>query len=158
MKLVVVIVGKDRGDPIVGASDDYLQRLQHYFPAEVVEVKEEPAKKGRSVEVVKRAEAERIRRVIPDGAITIALDERGKAYRSEQLAEKLERWQVEGTRNVALVIGGPNGLDAELLKKARERWSLSSLTLPHRIARLVLLEQLYRAGTILRREPYHRGD
>lgn len=158
MRIVVIIVGKDRGDPIIDASDEYLRRLGHYFPAEVVEVKEEPAKKGRSLEVIKRAEADRIRRAIPAGAITIALDERGRAQRSEQLADKLERWQNEGTRTVALVIGGPNGLDADFLASARERWSLSSLTLPHRIARLVLLEQLYRAGTILRREPYHRGD
>lgn len=158
MKLVVVIVGKDRNDPIVGASDDYLARLQHYFPTQVVEVKEEPAKKGRAVEIIKRAEAERISRAIPDGALVVALDERGKAHTSEALAAKLERWQNEGQRSVALVIGGPNGLDADFLRAARERWTLSSLTLPHRIARLVLMEQLYRAGTILRGEPYHRGD
>ena len=157
MKLVVVIVGRDRSDPIVAASDDYLARLQHYFPAQVVEVKEEPAKKGRAIDVVKRAEAERIAKAIPDGALIVALDERGKAQGSEALAKKLERWRDEGIKHVALVIGGPNGLDAELLRGARERWSLSSLTLPHRIARLVLMEQLYRAGTILRGEPYHRG-
>jgi 23S rRNA (pseudouridine1915-N3)-methyltransferase len=156
VKITVVIVGKDRRDPIVQAADDYLARLQHYFPTEVVEVKEEPEKRGRSIDAVKRAEAERIERAVPDGALLIALDERGKAQTSQQLAEKLGRWQVEGVARIALVIGGPSGLDADLMKRARERWTLSAMTMPHRIARLVLLEQLYRAGTILRGEPYHR--
>lgn len=156
LKLTVVIVGKDKRDPIVGAADEYLARLGHYFPTDVVEVKEEPEKRGRSIDVVKKAEAERISRAIPDGALVVALDERGKAHTSEQLAEKLGRWQVDGVQRVALVIGGPSGLDPDFMKRARERWTLSAMTLPHRIARLVLFEQLYRAGTILRGEPYHR--
>ncbi|HEV8149933.1 MAG TPA: 23S rRNA (pseudouridine(1915)-N(3))-methyltransferase RlmH, partial [Gemmatimonadales bacterium] len=90
------------------------------------------------------------------GAILIALDRGGSTWTSEQLADRLARWRAESA-SLALVIGGAFGLDAELLARARHRWSLGPLTLPHELARVVVLEQWYRAWTILRGEPYHKG-
>lgn len=155
MKLRIVIVGKDRGDPLCAAADEYLGRLQHYHPVALVEVKEEPARASTPVDRVRQLEAERIQKTLAPGDVLIALDERGKQLTSPELAQKLSSWSLEG-RSVVLVIGGPNGLDPQLLASAKERWSLSKMTLPHRLARLVLCEQLYRAATILRGEPYHK--
>ncbi len=156
MKLRVIIVGKDKNDPIVAAADEYVARIQHYFPISVVEVKEEPAKGSTPIDRVRALEAERIRKALGDDAWWVALDERGKAPDSVEMSKKLGGWAGEGRGQVSLVIGGPNGLDPALVASAKERWSLSRLTLPHRIARLVLCEQLYRACTILRGEPYHK--
>jgi 23S rRNA (pseudouridine1915-N3)-methyltransferase len=152
----MVVVGRDRRDPLVLVADEYLERIRHYFPIELVEVREEPAKASTPVERVRLLEAERLERALAPGELVIALDERGASLGSVELAEKLGRWAREGLGSVALVIGGPNGLDPAWVARARERWSLSRLTLPHRMARLVLAEQLYRACTILRGEPYHK--
>ncbi len=102
-------------------------------------------------------EGQALRHAVPDGARTVALTRRGRRCSSEDFARRLGTWQREA-RDVALVIGGAHGLDAEVLETADDRLRLSSLTLPHDLARLVLLEQLYRACTILRGEPYHKGD
>lgn len=155
MRLRFLIVGKDRQDPLVLAAEAYRERLSHYFPTELVEVKETPLKNA-PVERVKQEEAARLMDALHDGDYLIVLDERGKEHTSMELAERLKRAQADGIRSLALVIGGPSGLDPELVKSAKERWALSRLTLPHRIARLLLCEQLYRAGTILRGEPYHK--
>lgn len=156
MKLKLVVVGKDRQDPTVQLAEAYLARVQRYLPAESVEIKETPLRKGQNAKVVQRQEAERLKAAIGSCQFYVALDVTGKALSSEALAEKLGQWMDAGTGEVALLIGGPTGLDAALVEGARERWSLSKLTLPHRLARLVLCEQLYRAQTILRGEPYHK--
>lgn len=155
MRLRFLIVGRDRHDPLVVAAEDYRERLGHYFPTELVEVKETPLKNA-PVERVKQEEAQRLRDALQDGDHLILLDERGKEHSSIEVAERLRRAQNEGLRSLAFAIGGPSGLDPQFLKEAKERWSLSRLTLPHRFARLLLTEQLYRAGTILRGEPYHK--
>ncbi len=152
----MVVVGRDRRDPAVALADEYLSRLAHYFPAEVVEVREEPATRSNPVERVQAVEAERLRKALLPGEVVVALDERGRELSSTELAARLDRWAQAAVPSVAFVIGGPNGLDPAWAASATERWSLSRLTLPHRLARLVLVEQLYRAGTILRGEPYHR--
>jgi 23S rRNA (pseudouridine1915-N3)-methyltransferase len=103
-----------------------------------------------------REESGRLARAIPAGATIIALDREGSAWSSEQLAQRLERWRVE-SGSLALVIGGAFGLEAALLGRAGYRWSLGPLTLPHELARVVVLEQWYRAWTILRGEPYHKA-
>jgi 23S rRNA (pseudouridine1915-N3)-methyltransferase len=156
VKLRLVVVGKDKNEPIVDASGEYLARLSRYFPAELVEVKEEPARASTPIARVRAVEAERIQKALGKDDWVIALDEHGKEIGSVDLAKKLERFANEGKQAVSFVIGGPNGLDPDFTKRAREIWSLSKLTLPHRIARLIVCEQLYRAATILRKEPYHK--
>jgi 23S rRNA (pseudouridine1915-N3)-methyltransferase len=157
VKIRLIVVGRDKKDPLVLASSDYLDRVSHSFPVDVVEVKEEPARASTPIERLRRAEAERIRKIFEPGEWRIALDERGSELRSEDVAKKLRAFSMDGSRSkLAFVVGGPNGLDPDLLKESNERWSLSRLTLPHRLARLVLAEQLYRACSILRGEPYHR--
>lgn len=156
VKLRFIIVGRDRRDPLVTASGDYLDRIRHYHKVELVELKEEPARASAPVARVRKVEAQRIAAAIAPGEHVVALDEGGKSVSSVQVAARLDRWAMEGRGAVAFVIGGPNGLDREWLARAPERWSLSKMTLPHRLARLVLMEQIYRGCTINRGEPYHK--
>ena len=156
MKLRLVVVGRDRQDPLCLAAGEYLTRIERYYPIQLVEVREEPARASTPLDRVRQVEAERIRKALPDDAYWIVLDERGKELGSVDLAKRLGTWAGEGRSEIAFVIGGPGGLDPALAQAARERWSLSKLTLPHRLARLLLAEQLYRACTILRGEPYHK--
>lgn len=155
MKLRLIVVGKDRKDPLVLAADEYLSRVRRYYPIELLELKEEPLKKNTPVDYARRAEAARIDAALGERARFVALDERGQDLSSKAISEKLERFTHEGA-GINFVIGGPSGLDRKLLERAHARWRLSSLTLPHRMARLVLCEQLYRACTIIRGEPYHK--
>lgn len=156
MKLSLVIVGRDRGDPLIEAADVYLKRVERYLPVSLIQLKEEPLKKNSAVPVVQRAEAARIRGALKSVHTWVAMDERGRAMTSPEWAARLERWMVEGTQELGFVIGGPSGLDPALRREAGEVWALSKLTLPHRMARLLLSEQLYRAMTIIRNEPYHK--
>lgn len=157
MRFRLIVVGKDKHEPIVDASQIYVDRVARYFPFEVVEVKEEPAKTSTPIARIKTLEAERIEKALGEGVHTVALDERGKELTSVDFANRLKKWTNEGKSAVAFVIGGPNGLDPEFVqKRAQEQWCLSRMTLPHRIARLIFVEQLYRACTILRGEPYHK--
>lgn len=155
MKLKLVIVGRDRSDPIVSAADEFVARIKRHLPIEVIQVKEEPLKSNAAIERVKQLEAERIEQRTK-GDYVIALDQRGKALDSVAISKRLSEWMSSGPSAIAFAIGGPAGLDPEFTRRANERWSLSSLTLPHKIARLLLSEQLYRALTIIRGEPYHK--
>lgn len=156
VKLRFVIVGRDRNDPVVEASNDYFQRIQRYTSAELVELKEAPLRRGESVERVKSVEADRIRDALRPEDRWVMMDERGRAMTSPEWAHRFEAWMNEGQKGVSFVIGGPSGLHPDLLRAGHERWTLSKLTLPHRVARLVLFEQVYRAFTILHKTPYHK--
>lgn len=101
-------------------------------------------------------EAERLAKAVPAGARLVALDGRGAAWSTDDLARQLDGW-LAGGRDVALLVGGPDGLDDGLLARAEQRWSLSPLTFPHPLVRVIVAEQLYRAWTILKGHPYHRG-
>jgi 23S rRNA (pseudouridine1915-N3)-methyltransferase len=150
----IVAVGALRGWAAEGC-EDYLRRLRRYFPVEVVEVPEEDMNR-RSAEAVLAAEGERLLKRLPAGAHAIVLDrERGKPLSSEDLARKLESLGVSGRSHVAFVLGGPLGLSPQVLGRADGRLSFGPMTLPHALARIVLLEQLYRAVKIERREKYH---
>lgn len=154
MKIRVISVGRDRTGPLVEASKDYGERIRRYVGFELVEVRESPLRKGSAPDGVRRIEAERIEEALGPG-VTVAIDERGRSLSSEQWAAHLDRWR--GERPTAqFMIGGPVGLARDLVRRADDRWSLGPLTLPHRLARVVVLEQLYRALTILRGEPYHK--
>ncbi|HEX5635055.1 MAG TPA: 23S rRNA (pseudouridine(1915)-N(3))-methyltransferase RlmH, partial [Gemmatimonadales bacterium] len=135
------------------AADDYLARLGRYATVEEREVKE--ASRAPTMPAQRREEAARLRERIPAGARVVALDGGGKGWSSEELAHRLDDWR--GTsRPTTFLVGGSHGLDRELVAAADERWSLGALTLPHELARVVVLEQLYRGFTILRGEPYHK--
>jgi 23S rRNA (pseudouridine1915-N3)-methyltransferase len=153
-RATIVAVGSLKGWAVDGAGD-YLKRLRRLFPVEVVEVFEEDLNR-RSPEKVLATEARKILKHIPAGAYVIALDrEKGEALASEKLAWRLNSLGTSGSSHVAFVIGGPLGLSPEVLKRADALVSFGLATLPHALARVVLLEQLYRAAKINRGEKYH---
>ena len=136
------------------AWDDYAKRFPPELKIELKAVKTEP-RGSKTVESIYAAERARIETAIPKGSRIVALDERGTALSTVALAGKLKSWQLESD-DVALVIGGPDGLDPALKQGAHERIRLSDLTLPHAFARVLLIEQLYRAWSINAGHPYHR--
>ena len=153
MQLVLVAVGALRPG-FREMCDEYLRRLGRYARATEHEVKEA----GRVPEGAPRRteEAKRLRAAIPSGAFVVASARDGDPWTSRDLATRLERWQI-AARPVVVLVGGSNGLDPDLIRSADLRWSLGPLTLPHELARVVIAEQLYRAFTILKGEPYHKG-
>ena len=153
MELVLLAVGKLRPS-YREAVDDYLRRLGRHLKVREVEVRE--ASRAPTPVAQRAEEAERLLARRPAGARLVALARQGSGWSSEELARRLEGWTRE-SRPVALAIGGSRGLAPDLLSAASERWSLGPLTLPHELARVVVAEQLYRAVTILRGEPYHKG-
>lgn len=154
MKLQIVAVGLKLPDWAQSACDDYIKRFPPELKPEVKLVKTEP-RGSRSIATLLAAERERIEAAVARGSRIIAMDERGVDLSTVALADKLLAWQREGC-NVALLIGGPDGLDAGLKQTAHERLRLSALTLPHAMVRVLLLEQLYRAWSITANHPYHR--
>jgi len=154
MKLLVVAVGLRVPDWAQTAWDDYAKRFPSELKLELKTVKTEP-RGSKTLETLYAAERERIESVIPRGARVVVLDERGTSLTSVALAARLKQWQLEGD-DVALVIGGPDGLDPAFKQVAHERIRLSDLTLPHAMARVLLVEQLYRAWSVNAGHPYHR--
>lgn len=157
MKVRLVVVGPVTG-AVGRAVSEYEARAERYWKLEVVEVEGGAPEGAADAERVKEAEAKRIRRRIPEDADLWALTRTGRLVTSTGLAKLLGDRLVRGEGDLAMVIGGAFGLDEGLLAEARRRLSLGAMTLPHELARLVLTEQLYRAGTILRNEPYHKGE
>lgn len=155
MKLRVVAVGTRLPDWMNAGFAAYAKRMPRELPVELVEIKPEPRTTGKTAEAMMAAEAKRIEAALPSRCRRIALDERGDAPDTRALAQWLERWQAEGD-DVAFLIGGPDGLDPALKGGAHERLRLSSLTLPHGLARVVLAEALYRAHSLQAGHPYHR--
>ena len=141
------------------AFGDYVRRLPRETPVDLIEVRPAPRPaKIASVAQISRsmtAEAGRIRAALPARCTVVALDEKGKSFTSVEFAQRIERWRREA-RDVAFVIGGADGLDPELKRGASLLLSLSSLTLPHRLVRVLLAEQLYRGVSLLHNHPYHR--
>ena len=154
MKLLIVAVGQRVPDWAQTAWDDYVKRFPPELKVELKAVKTEP-RGSKTLETLYAAERARIDAVIPRGARVVALDERGTSLTTVALAAKLKAWQL-GADDVALVIGGPDGLDPSFRQAAQERIRLSDLTLPHAMARVLLIEQLYRAWSINASHPYHR--
>lgn len=156
MKILVIAVGRSRG-ALVDAIADYEERAAHYWKLEVAEVAE-GVKGGHSDPArVMEAEGERILARVPDRLDLVALTREGKGMRSATLSRYLQERAVRAHPGVAFVIGGAFGLAPAVLDRADRRLSLSPMTFPHDMARLFLAEQLYRAGTIVRGEPYHKG-
>ncbi len=154
MKLLIVAVGQRVPDWAQTAWDDYAKRFPSELKVELKAVKTEP-RGSKTLEALYAAERERIEAAIPRGCRIVALDERGSNLSTVALAAKLRHWQLEAD-DVALVIGGPDGLDPQFKQMAHERLRLSDLTLPHAMVRVLLIEQLYRAWSVNANHPYHR--
>jgi 23S rRNA (pseudouridine1915-N3)-methyltransferase len=154
MRLVVAVVGKARNAALGEAIRDYEKRAARYWPLDVHEVREERAT-GIPVDKVKEREGLRLSEQVPERAQTVACEIGGKSLNSEQFAEFLQTAR-EQDRDLAFLIGGAFGLSSSVTKGSAMKLSLAQWTLPHEIARLVLVEQIYRAGTIVRGEPYHK--
>jgi len=137
------------------AADDYLRRLRRYTGIREVEVRE--ASREPTIPAQREAEAARLAERMPAGSRLVALAREGQGWTSAELARRVDEWRL-AARPVTFVLGGSNGLAPALLQQAQLRWSLGPLTLPHELARVVVVEQLYRAFTILRGEPYHKGS
>ena len=152
MRLRIIWTGKTRDARLRALVDDYAARLSHFVRCEVTELRE----LGRADKSGIDRETKRISDALRPGAVTVLLDPEGTEWTSQQLAAHVQSWEGSGVKEVAFVIGGPNGLAGDFKARADKRWSLSRLTLTHELARVVAAEQLYRAFTILRGLPYQK--
>lgn len=155
MRHRLIVVGRDKNDALVQCSAEYRERLARSWPVEVVEIKE--AGNASTPDLAMRREADGILKSLDGMRQVVALTPRGRTWSTEKLAETLGRWRDTAQTPVAWVIGGAFGLAPSVLDRATVCLSLSALTFPHRLARLVLMEQLYRASTILSGVPYHKA-
>ena len=155
MKLLLVAVGTRMPPWVEAGFNDFAKRMPRELPVQLVEVKAEPRTTGKTVEAMMAAEAARIEAALPPRCRRLILDERGEDLTTRALARRLEAWQAEGD-DVALIVGGPDGLDPALKSTAHETMRLSSLTLPHALVRVMLAEALYRAWSLSKNHPYHR--
>ncbi|MGQ0587307.1 MAG: 23S rRNA (pseudouridine(1915)-N(3))-methyltransferase RlmH [Gammaproteobacteria bacterium] len=155
MRVRLIAVGTRMPKWVEAGVAEFQPRLPREWRFDVVEVP--VAKRGANPDVqkLKQAEGEKMLRAIPPGAEVIALDERGETLSTLQWAQAVQGWQQHG-RDVALLVGGPDGLAPECLARAGRRWSLSRLTLPHALVRVFVVEQLYRAWSVAAGHPYHR--
>lgn len=160
MKLRIVTVSSRAPQWIQQGYDEYARRMPRAFGLDLVEVKPESRPAGtpspKEIQKIKQSEAARIRAHLEGYGWVVALDEHGAPWSTKDLAAGLQRWQADG-HNAAFVIGGADGLDETLLRQAQQQLSLTLMTLPHQLVRVMLAEQLYRAASILDNHPYHRG-
>lgn len=155
MKLLIAAIGQRQPRWVDDGVADYLGRFPAGFEVRLVEVRPE-ARSGQPVARLLAAEAQRLRAAAAAATTIVALDERGQDWTTAQFAEHLRTWR-DAAQTVAFMIGGPDGLDADLRRAARLQLRLSSFTLPHAMARILLAEQLYRAWSVLAQHPYHRA-
>lgn len=155
MKIAVLAVGQRQPLWAQQAVDEFVKRFPPGFAVTINEIKAE-TRSGQPVGRVLAAESERLRAAIPAGAVVVALDESGQDWTTARFAEQLRLWR-DASESLAFLIGGPDGLAPELKRAARVVLRLSSMTLPHALARVVLVEQLYRAWSLLANHPYHRA-
>jgi len=156
MKARLVAVGERAPVWVAQGFAEYQKRLSHWLPLELIEIEPGLRGKGRDPARAISEEGVRVIAALPKQAHVIALDGRGKAWTSEQLAQRLEHWRGLG-RDLVFLIGGAEGHAPEVIARADEQWSLGPLTLPHMLVRLLTAEQLYRAAALLANHPYHRG-
>lgn len=155
MRLRIIAVGTKMPDWVEAGCNEYLKRLPSELNLEIIELPLGQRGKGADIKRAITREGEAMLKAIGEHDHVIALDVLGKPWSTEQLAQKLQQWQLSGD-NFSLLIGGPDGLAPECLQRANSKWSLSALTLPHPLVRILLVEQIYRASTINSGHPYHR--
>ena len=154
MKITLLIVGKTTDERLTSLISDYKQRLSHYVPFELAIIPDLKNAKSLTVDQIKSAEGELILRALTPAMDVILLDEHGREYRSVEFADFLQKKMSSG-KDLTLVIGGPYGFSKEVYQRANGKLSLSQMTFSHQMIRLMAIEQIYRAMTILRNEPYH---
>jgi 23S rRNA (pseudouridine1915-N3)-methyltransferase len=155
MRFIIAAVGKPRDRELAAAIREYETRAARYWPLETREVREEPAR-GTAPAQVREREGERLLADVARGALVVACDAEGTLSRSEEFAHWMREQRERAAHDVVFVVGGAYGLGDAVLARAGMRLAFARWTLPHELARLVLAEQLYRAGTIVRGEPYHK--
>ena len=156
MKARLIATGERAPAWVAQGFAEYQKRLSHWLPFELVEIEPGLRGKGRHAQRAIEDEGRRVLAALPKNAHVIALEVTGKAYSSEQFAQRLEYWRGQG-RDLAFLIGGPEGHAPDVFASANETWSLGPLTLPHMLARLLVAEQVYRAAAMLANHPYHRA-
>ena len=159
MKITLITVGKIKEKYFTDAIAEYAKRLSRYCKLEIVEVADEKTPDGASEALenqIKEKEGERILSKVPDSAYVVALAIEGKQLDSEELAEKMEKWNVSGISHLVFIIGGSLGLTPKVINRSDFKLSFSKMTFPHQLMRVVLLEQIYRSFRIRNNEPYHK--
>lgn len=157
MKIKIIVPGKTKEKFLQQGEKDFQKRLTRFCHLDWIIIKEHKISADKTVQIIKLKEAEKILNQVPKGAFVIVLDQTGDQMSSEQLAEYLQHTMNEGVGELTFIIGGVLGLDESILKSANKILSLSKMTFTHEMSRLILLEQLYRAFTILKGEKYHKG-
>lgn len=155
MKITLLVVGKTTDSLVEKLTEVYIQRLKHYVDFQFVIIPELKNTKSMSEQEQKQREGELILKSIPAGSRVVIMDEHGKEYTSVEFSQKISSFMNSGAKNVFFVIGGPYGFSADVYAAANEKISLSKMTFSHQMVRAIFTEQLYRAMTILKGEPYH---
>ena len=156
MNIFLLAVGTKMPDWVTQGYNEYAQRLPAKCALLLKEIPAEKRLKNSNINAITEKESEKIKAAIPNNCRLVALDVKGKSWSTEHLAARMQDWMMGGT-DVALVIGGPDGLSQDILSLAQEKWSLSALTFPHPLVRVILAEQIYRAYTVTENHPYHRA-
>jgi len=156
MNIHLICVGQRMPRWVQEGYTEYAKRMPSECALRLIEIA--PGRRGKGADIARalRDEGERMLAAIPKGCQVLALDVEGKSWNTEQLSKKLSGWMADG-RDLALLVGGPEGLSESCLQRADGHWSLSALTLPHPLVRVVIAEQLYRAWSLLKNHPYHRA-
>lgn len=157
MRIHLLTIGSRMPAWVNTAANEYAGRMPPQCQLLIRGINAEKRNKNSDLKRIREVEGEKLIAAIPDGSLVIALDVRGKAWSTEQLSSQLDSWMMGG-RDVALLVGGPEGLSSVCLQRADLSWSLSPLTFPHPLVRIIVAEQLFRAWSILSNHPYHRGD
>lgn len=155
MKFLLISVGHKMPQWISDGFNEYAKRMPRGAKIELLEIKPEPRTTGKTTAQIMEAEAQRIHAALPANCLRIALDERGAACTTRQLADRMTQWMGEG-RDIAFIVGGADGLHPSVKEGAQQLLALSALTLPHAMVRVLLAEQLYRAHSLMHNHPYHR--
>jgi 23S rRNA (pseudouridine1915-N3)-methyltransferase len=156
MKFRFIWSGSHTNAELAASVEQYLGRIRHFFPVEVVEVASERGRQSQSDVAIMRAQSARLLAAIPDRGYVIVLDERGQTFDSLKFAKWIERLTIDSPHGVNFVVGGDVGFDDSVRKRADKLLALSPMTLPHQLARVILLEQIYRACTLMRNISYHK--
>ena len=156
MNIFLLAVGTKMPDWVTQGYNEYAQRLPAKCSLILKEIPAEKRLKNSNINAITEKESEKIKAAIPNNCRLVALDVKGKSWTTEQLATRMQDWMMGG-QDVALVIGGPDGLSQDILSLSQEKWSLSALTFPHPLVRVILAEQIYRAYTVTENHPYHRA-
>jgi len=155
MKIKLLLIGKTDSDILSKGIDDYFKRLKHYIPFEMIVIPDLKKAKNLTENLQKQKEGEQILNNFKSGDFVVLLDEKGKEYTSVNFSKFIEKQMISGLKNLFFVVGGPYGFSDEVYKKANSKIALSKMTFSHQMVRLIFTEQLYRAMTIIKGEPYH---